>query len=76
MNDGRTYNMHQCEDVVPDAFPMVAHHGTVHHDEHLAVIVKNIIVTIMIVCVGLQTLEVTETPPHTPPPSLSAKAAL
>ena len=34
--------MHQCEDVVPDAFPMVAHHGAVHHNEHLAVIVKNI----------------------------------
>ena len=48
MNVGRTYNMHQCEDVVPDAFPMVAHHGAVHHNEHLGVIVKNIIATIII----------------------------
>ena len=48
MNDGRTYNMHQCEDVVPDAFPMVAHHGAVHHNEHLVAVVKNIIITIII----------------------------
>ena len=40
MNDGRTYNMHQGEDVVPDAFPMVAHHGAVHHNEHLSVLSK------------------------------------
>ena len=56
MNDGRTYNMHQCEDVVPDAFPMVAHHGAVHHDEHLSVVVKNIIVTIIIITIIIITI--------------------
>ena len=59
MNDGRTYNMHQCEDVVPDAFPMVAHHGAVHHNEHLVVIVKNIIATIIIITIIISTIIMT-----------------
>ena len=58
--------MHQCEDVVPDAFPMVAHHGAVHHNEHLAVIVKNItIITIIIITIIMITIMSTMGPSTT-----------
>ena len=30
----KTYNLHQCENIVPDSLPMILHHWPIHHYQH------------------------------------------
>ena len=57
MNDDRTHNVHQSENVMPDAFPVVAHHRPVHDHEHLV----NMVILILMMMMMMMLMTITST---------------
>ena len=58
MNDDRTHNVHQSENVMPDALPVVAHHRPVHDHEHL---VNMVILILMMMMMMMMLMTITST---------------